>query len=331
MEATIRPLPEPPSGEDGVDGATPAGPSTTKVLLGLAVLLGLLVAGVVIGRRLLRDEHATRTDFRHVVGGLDAGWRAVAAKDEGVDTGPPSPGAYTILLGTHDDPTAPAIELAWRVDDAAPTFEALAASSGMQPLETAGRPAACAAQRDGTTLCYIDERGRGLQLRANGVALDEIRVVVDAVGFVGDRPTVDVAVLPADLQVLVDGRNAGLGLVANGNADHPSVASVLYTGPDTSTALLVVGDATVQELAYGGAFNQWRREQSGGREWFVSVSGDGANALWLDGAHTFWLRLSPADVPTVLAAAASVRPATDEEWAEIADRPEWDGPPIITG
>ena len=113
--------------------------------------------------------------------------------------------------------------------------------------------------------------------------------------------------------------------------DHPSVASVLYTGPGRSTALLVVGDASRQELAYSGVFMQWQRTTDGGRDWFVSTSGEGSYALWFDDEHAFWLRLSADDVPELLRLAATVRPATDTEWAAIPTRPEWDGPPIITG
>lgn len=327
METTVRPLPEPPGAAPVAHG--PVGPSLRRVVIAVVVLLALVVAGFAIGRRALHDDHATRVDFRHVVAGLGSGWTAVAAKDEGVDTGPPFPGAYTILLGTHDDPTAPAMELAWRVDDGAPTFDNLAASSGMEPLDTAGRRTACAVQRDTTVLCYAEEDGRGLQLRANRVGLDEIRVVVDAVTFADGRPVLDTAALPADLDVLVDGKNAGLGLVANGNADHPSVASVLYTGPGRSTALLVVGDATRQELAYGGVFMQWERSPDGSPDRYVSTSGEGTYVLWFDDEHGFWLRLSAEDVPAALAAADSVRPATADEWAAIPDRPPWDGPPII--
>jgi len=299
------------------------------MVIAVAALLALLIAGFAIGRRSLRDEHTARVDFRHVVAGLGSGWTAVAAKDEGVDTGPPFPGAYTILLGSHDDPTAPAMELVWRSDDVAPTFDNLAASSGMEPLDTASRRAACATQLDTTILCYAEENGRGLQLRSNRVRLDEIRIVVDATTFVDGRPTLDIASLPGDLEVLVDGRNAGLGLVAGGNADHPTVASVLYAGPGRSTALLVVGDSTRQELAYAGVFMQWERAPDGSTGRYVSTSGGGTQVLWFDDELCFSLRLSTEDVPAALAAADSVRPAAAGEWSAIPERPKWSSPAIL--
>lgn len=322
------PLPPPPAHNPMIDDA----PSTRRVLIGVAIALVLIVVAIVVGRQLLADAAEIHPQYRHVVPALGAGWRVVAAKDEGVNTGPPFPGAVMVLLGTKGDPTRPAVELVWRTDDGAPTFENLAASTGMSPLgTTTGRAASCAAVPDGTTLCYVDEQNKGLQLRANHVNLDEVTQVVDAISFRDDAPVVDTAALPADLQQLASGRLGDIGLVPNGNADHPGVSSVLYAGPDDRSALLVVGDATRQEPATSAVTLNWERRSSESSDYFVSTSSDGSIAMWRADGQAFWLRIAGADVDTVLAAARSVRPATPAEWAALPVRPQWDQGVAVTG
>ncbi len=301
-------------------------PSTRRVLVAVAIALGLVVVAILVGRALLEAVAApVHPEFRFVVAGLDAGWQPLAAKDEGVNTGPPFPDAAIVLLGTAGDPTRSAMELVWRTDDGAPNFPSLAASTGMTPLATAtGRPTSCADQADGTVLCYVEERNQGLQLRANQVSLDEIQQVVDALSFVDDMPQLDTAALPADLQQLASGRIGSSRLVPNGNADHPGVSSVLYTGPASESALLVVGDAERQEPAASGVTMRWERRTVGGQDYFVSADDDSAHLLWQRAGKAFWLRRSIADVDALLALAASVRPATENEWSAIPARPRFD-------
>jgi hypothetical protein len=184
---------------------------------------------------------------------------------------------------------------------------------------------------DGTTLCYVDEQHKGLQLRANHVSLEEVAQVVDAISFADDTPHVDTTALPADLQQLAAGRLGDIGLVPNGNADHPGVASVLYAGPDESSALLVVGDATRQEPASSAVTLNWARQAASGREYFVSDNGDGSIAMWRADGKAYWLRVAGADVDTVLAAASSLRPANAGEWKALPVRPQWDQAASITG
>ncbi len=332
MPPEPRPLPEPPP-LDPPDPMIDTAPSTRRVLVAVAIALALVVVAILVGRALLQADAApVHPEFRFVVAGLDAGWRPVAAKDEGVNTGPPFPDAAIVLLGTAGDPTRPAMELVWRTDDGAPGYESLAASTGMTPLNTAtGRPASCADQPDGTVLCYVDERERGLQLRANDVSLDEIREVVDALSFVDDTPRLDTTALPADLQQLAAGRIGSTGLVPNGSADHPGVSSVLYAGPSQGSALLVVGDAARQEPASSGVTVQWERRAADGQDYFVSSGDDSAYAMWRRDGKAFWLRWSADDVDGLLALAATVRPATEPEWTAMPVRPVLDGSADASG
>lgn len=329
-----RPLPDPPPDTSiAPDAMIDDAPSTRHVLLAVAIGLVLVVVAILVGRALLTTDAApVHPEYRFLVAGLDAGWQPVAAKDQGIDTGPPFPGAVIVLLGTAGDPTRPAIELVWRTDDGAPGYEQLAASTGMAPLATtSGRPAACADQVDGTVLCYVDERGRGLQLRANRVPLDEIRQVVDALSFVDDAPRIDTAQLPADLQLLAAGRLGARRLVPNGNADHPGVSSVLYTRSSGGSALLVVGDAARQEPAASGVTMRWERRTMQGQDYFVS-SGDGSSyVMWQRDGKAFWLRQSTDDVEALLTLVTTVRPAGDAEWSAIPVRPRFDGAPIAAG
>lgn len=336
-----RPLPDPPI-DASTERSVASGamiddaPSTRRVLVAVAIALALIVVAILVGRALLRTDAEVHPEFRFVVAGLDTGtdaeWRPVAAKDQGVNTGPPFPGAAIVLLGTAGDPTRAAIELVWRTDDGAPGYESLAASTGMAPLDTVtGRPTACADQADGTVLCYVEERQRGLQLRASQVPLDEIRQVVDALSFVDDQPRLDTDRLPADLQQLAAGRLGSTRLVPNGNADHPGISSVLYVGPAEESALLVVGDAARQEPASSGVTMQWDRRTVGDQVYFVSGGDGSAYAMWRRDGKAFWLRRSNDDVDGVLALAATVRPATAVEWAAIPVRPRYDGVPIVTG
>jgi hypothetical protein len=336
MDPDARPLPEPPPpltpAEHVRDPMIDEAPSTRRVLIAVAIALVLIVVAIVVGRQLLADAADVDPTYRHLVTNLGDGWRVVAAKDEGVNTGPPFPGAVIVLLGTKGDPTRPAIELVWRTDDGAPTFENLAASTGMSPIvTTTGRAASCSSVPDGTTLCYVDERHQGLQLRANHVSLAEITQVVDAITFVDDAPRIDTTVLPADLQQLASGRLGDIGLVPNGNADHPGVSSVLYAGPGDASALLVVGDAGRQEPASSAVTLNWERRTFDGGKVFVSTSTDGSIAMWHADGQAYWLRIAGADVDTVLAAAASVRPATAAEWSALPARPQWDQGVAVTG
>ena len=51
-------------------------------------------------------------------------------------------------------------------------------------------------------------------------------------------------------------------------------------------------------------------------------------AYWRDGDRVFWLRSSDLDA---LELAATVRPATGDEWTAVPDRPQYDGDPILPG
>jgi hypothetical protein len=333
MDNDPRPLPEPPP----LDGRTPETmiddtPSTRRVLIAVLIALALIVVAILVGRRLLSDVAEVHPKYRHLVAALGGAWRVVAAKDEGVNTGPPFPGAIIVLLGTKGDPTRPAVELVWRTDEGAPTFENLAASTGMEPLATTtGRAASCSTVPDGTILCYVDEQHKGLQLRANQVSLDEVTQVVDSISFVDGAPHVDATALPADLQQLASGRLGDIGLVPNGNADHPGVSSVQYAGSGDGAALLVVGDAARQEPAASAVTLNWTRGSVDGRNYFVCDNGDGSIAMWRADGQAYWLRVSGADVDAVLAAAASVRPAAPAEWAALPKRPNWDAGVAVSG
>ena len=297
-------------------------------IVGLAVV-AVVVLAVAAVRVWFPSSSARDPELRHMVDGLPAGWVAVAAKDAGVHTGPPFPGAYVQAFGTAGDPTKPAMEFVWRTDGDVPPFDNLAASTGMEQFVAAGRRVACAAQSDGTVLCYVEEGESSLQVRANGVTVDDMTVVFEALTFVDGLPVEDTATLPGGMRRLGDGSRRPIGLVANGNADHRDVASLLYVAPNrTDTVLLVVGHADEQELAYGGVTQQWRRVERDGRAWFVTENDASTMVMWHDGDQVFWLRSSDVDA---LDLAATVRPATDDEWNAVPDRPQYDGDPILPG
>ncbi len=299
----------------------------------LAIIAVAVAAVVVVAVSAVRVwfplSSARDPELRHVVAGLPADWIAVAAKDAGVHTGPPFPGAHVQAFGTSNDPTRPAMEFVWRTDDQVPPFESLASSSGMTPFVVAGRRVACAPQSDGTVLCYVEEGAHSMQVRANGVTVDEVVAVFEGLTFVDGLPVEDPASLPGGMQRLGDGSRRPIGLVANGNADHRDVASLLYLAPNlTDTVLLVVGHADEQDLAYGGVTQQWRRLEQGGRTWFVTENDASTMVMWRDDDRVFWLRSSDLDA---LELAATVRPATGDEWTAVPDRPQYDGDPILPG
>jgi hypothetical protein len=166
-------------------------------------------------------------------------------------------------------------------------------------------------------------------VRANGVTVDDMVVVFEGLTFVDGLPVEDPASLPGGMQRLGDGSRRPLGLVANGNADHRDVASLLYLAPNlTDTVLLVVGHADEQDLAYGGVTQQWSRVEQQGRTWFVTQNDASTMVMWRDGDQVFWLRSSDADA---LELAATVRPATSAEWDAVPARPQYDGDPILPG
>lgn len=289
----------------------------------------MAVLTVTVVRVWFPSTSARDPELRHVVAGLPDGWVAVAAKDAGVHTGPPFPGAHVQAFGTPGDPTKPAMEFVWRTDGDVPPFDTLAASSGMTTFVVAGRRVACAPQSDGTVLCYVEEGDGSMQVRANGVTVDDMTVVFEALTFVDGLPVEDPTSLPGGMQRLGGVDRRPIGLVANGNADHRDVASLLYLAPNlTDTVLLVVGHAGEQELAYGGVTQQWRRVERDGREWFVTENEASTLVMWQDGDQVFWLRSSDLDA---LDLAATVRPATDREWDAVPDRPPYDGAPILPG
>ena len=136
---------------------------------------------------------------------------------------------------------------------------------------------------------------------------------------------------PQSRRHLAAGRLGDIGLVPNGNADHPGVSSVLYDGPGDASALLVVGDAARQEPATSAVTLNWERRTIGSLEVFVSTSPDGSIAMWRADGQTYWLRIAGADADTVIAAARSVRPATPAEWSAFPVRPQWDQGVAVTG
>jgi len=300
-----------------------------RVAIIAIAVAAVAVLAVTVARVWFPSSSARDPELRHVVDGLPADWAPVAAKDAGVHTGPPFPGAHVQAFGTPGDPTKPAMEFVWRTDAQVPAFESLAASSGMTPFVVAGRRVACAPQADGTVLCYVEEGDGSLQVRANGVTVDEVLGVFEGLAFVDGLPVEDPASLPGGMQRLGDGRGRPIGLVANGNADHRDVASMLYLASNgTDTVLLVVGHADEQDLAYGGVTQQWRQVEQGGRSWFVTENDASTMVMWRDGDQVFWLRSSDL---AALDLAASVRPATADEWDAVPDRPPYDGTPIIPG
>lgn len=328
---TVRPLPLPPVEEPPAASRRPAS-RWRRAAVG--VVAALVVGGAVVS---LVTRHRThvRADLRRVLVDLPVGWQPVAAKDAGVDTGPPFPdGVQIVLLGTAGDPTAPALELVWRADDVGPGFEALAATTGMERMDTR-RGAACSEVNDGTHLCYLDERGIAIQLRANQVPLAEITELIDGVQLVDGELVVDTAAIPSDLELLASfTRTSGgrRGLVGIGNADHPSVASVLYAGPGDDSALLVVGDADQQEFAYAAVFTRWHTTQYRGRVYYVGTGGDGISALWRADGVAYRLRISASlGEDQLLRTAASVRAPEGDEWTRIPPRPRYDAGVALGG
>jgi hypothetical protein len=301
-----------------------------RLVVAALVVAAVAVIAVAAVRTWFPSSSARDPELRHVVDGVPDDWVAVAAKDAGVHTGPPFPGAYVQAFGTAGDPTRPAMEFVWRTDPDVPPFDTLAASSGMETMVVAGRRVACAPQSDGTVLCYVEEGDNSMQVRANGVTVDDMVEVFEALTFVDGLPVEDASTLPGGMRRLgIDGHDGPIGLVANGNADHRDVASLLYLAPNnTDPVLLVVGHADEQDLAYGGVTQQWRRIEQGGRTWFVTENDASTMVMWRDGDQVFWLRSSDQEA---LDLAATVRPATAAEWEAVPDRPPYDGTPIIPG
>jgi hypothetical protein len=179
----------------------------------------------------------------------------------------------------------------------------------------------------------VDAVGVGtVVVRAGGMTLDEIVDTASGLTLEGE-PTLPVEALPAGA-VLLD-RGVGLDALAVtlGTPDSAAVTSVEYRTAEGEVGFLVTGDGATQQLAAGAAVGTWRTLERDGVTYFVmdAITGGNPVVTWSAGGRAFQLG-APVSQAELLELAASVRLATDEEWAEFTPRlgPGTGGPPPDT-
>ena len=315
------------------DPATSPTPSPSRTPRGMvwaaAVALVAVIAGVVYltGRDNPPADEPAPTSLRYVLGDLPDGWSVTSAKDVGVATAPDNEAdVQFVLYGTSGDPTAPTVILSW--DGNIPVFgvaDFQALGGEYREFEADGRAGTCGEVPPVRyVLCAIppvDASGLGtVVVRAGGMTLDQIVDTVKGLTLDGE-PALPIDALPAGA-VLLDRSvgNASLA-VALGTPDSAAVTSVEYRTDDGEVGFLVTGDGATQQLSAAAAVATWRKVTRDGATYFVmdAIAGGNPVVTWSTGGRAFQLGV-PVSEDELLDLAASVRPASDEEWAGFTPR-----------
>ncbi|MEN9645529.1 MAG: hypothetical protein RL238_2198 [Actinomycetota bacterium] len=310
---------------------TPAPSRTPRGMVWAAALaLVAVVAGVVYltGRDTPPADtpDPTTGSLRYVLGDLPEGWSVTSAKDAGVSTAPDNDaGVQYVLYGTSGDPTAPTLLLLWSgdvLDYSVSDFQATGAE--YRELLVAGQNAVCGKFGAlAAVICAVPtspDSGLGTVIvRAGGMTLDQIASTVEQL-VVDPAPSLPVDQLPAGAVQLGAGVGTDSMFVAVGEPDPAGIVSVEYATATGEPVYLLTGDGATQQLAGAATITSWTRRDAGGVTYFVSApNGEQRGVLWARDGLVFALS-APVSEDELIRLAASVRPATDDEWAALPPR-----------
>ena len=307
---------------------TASAPKRPVVWLRPALLTAAVVAVIaglvwVTGRPTEPVDQRDPAGLRYLIGELPTGWGAPVAQE--TETSGSTSDMSNIRLssfGTPGDATAPMLQLVWQdlskqTDISLGGVLGLSQFDDLREIAVGDDVAACA--NLGTSLrCVLNTTEGFLQSTSVSLSDDEVARLLSAVEFVDG----DTVIGDADLA-------EGMAQLSRGGLEQspvlwapvkvPGASQVIYaSSTDDGSLLLTTGWAAENDLAGVATWGEMKRVDFGGHSAFMGVSPlMGASGLfWVDGVRAFALVTSDASVD-LLAVAASVRPATSDEWAAI--------------
>ncbi|MDO8391387.1 MAG: hypothetical protein Q7V57_12960 [Actinomycetota bacterium] len=305
------------------------------------VLLVGVVAAMVVGLVMVAGrgddqavDHAP-SGLRYLVGDLPDGWTAHAAKDAGVSTGADFHNVQLTLYGTSGNPATPALQLAWsdpaQADDGEMNLmgdfaTVLHFTAAIRSFTVSGRDAACGELPDDELYCSVDLAEGLVQLRARQVPFEAVKVALQTLRIVDGSPQLDQASLPSTVAFVTSGDMDVVSAAAAGNVDSVEVSSVEYVRSDGDALRLVTGWADQQDIAFAAMQGRFQRVPfgEGVAYWKVLNDPTSAQLVWVSDGRSLSLT-ARGDVSTLVALAASVRPASNAEWADMPVRPQAGG------
>lgn len=297
-----------------------------------ALLMAAVVA-VIAGLVWVTGRPSEPTDLRdpdglrYVIGDVPSGWTAVQA--QAADDGPASAVSNIRLstFGTPGDATAPMLRIAWQdasraSDNSLGGVTGIASYDNLREVAVGDDVAACG--DDVSSLrCVLNSTLGMLQVSSTGLADDDVGRLLADVEYVDG----DTVIEPADLP-------EGMTQLSRGGIEQspvlwvpmkvPGASQVTYTttiGDDS--LLLTAGWAADNDLAGVATWGDMQKVDVGGHVAYLGANPPmGVTGLfWTDGIRAFAL-VSADESLDLLTVAASVRPATDDEWAAIlVDQP----------
>ena len=291
----------------------------------VAVIAGLVW---VSGRPAEPADQRDPNGLRYVIGEVPNGWGAPVAQD--ADAGPMAdPSNIRLsLFGTRGDPTAPLLQLAWQD----PSKESDVSLGGVMDVGhydnireiNAGEYTAACGDLGASLRCAMDTANGVVQATAIGLSDTDVGMMLTGVTFVEGDTVIEAAVLPDGMTLIAQGGFGGPAPVLWAPMSVPGASIVVYA-PATGDGMLALatGWADENELAAAATWGDIQRVEVAGRPAFLGESAwiDSRGVFWIDGDRAFALTTSDRSVD-LLAAAASVRQATADEWAAIVvDRP----------
>jgi len=290
----------------------------------LAVTAALLALLFVVARR--EDEAVDRdpSGLQYVIGDLPAGWSVESVKDAGVDMWGDAAQDAVALYGTAGDPTAPTIHLYLPPSEVIYDVSLLIGTTEVRQFEIDGRASGCGSATFGApmTRCIATLAGGGVVVTAAHLTFEQIVPVLQTLAMVHGLPTLDEASLPAGMALLGSGDTKHESAMKPGGGNTADASHVLYTGPGGATHFLTIGWADQQQLA--AAFNDTvHAVQVGTGSGFAGVGDDPGlvRVVWTRDGRSFALTATGTEAEAV-ALAASVRPASAIEWANLQPDPD---------
>lgn len=312
---------------------TASAPKRPVVWLRPALLMAAVVAVIaglvwVSGRPAEPADQRDPAGLRYVIGEVPTGWGAPEAQE--TDTSGSTSDTSNIRLstfGTPGDATAPMLQLVWQ-DLSKETDISLGGVSGLSQFDdlreiAVGDDVAACANLGTSLRCVLNTADGFLQSTSLSLSDDEVARLLSAVEFVDGDTVVGDADLAESMTQLSSGA-LEQSPVLWAPVKVPGASQVTYrSSTDDGSLVLTTGWAAENDLAGVATWGEMKRVDFGGRPAFMGESPLlGASGLfWVDGVRALALVTSDASLD-LLAVAASVRPATSDEWAAIVvDQP----------
>jgi len=285
----------------------------------VAAVVALLAGLVWVAHKPAPPAGHTPAGLRYVIGDMPAGWTLESTQDQSSTS---LNGIVVASYGTYDDPTAPYVAIEW-VDPARSSGTSLAGTSALNFYSNlrevaAGSATAVCGDKGSRTqaFCALDTPNGPLQVQASRATDAQIGQLLGAVEIVNGEPFVAAASVPAGMSTLAHGDVYAHPFLTWAQSNVGLTAAVYSNTSGDRGVTLATGWASDNDMAAAAAFAEMDQVDVGGHTGYLgTVQGPNLHELaWRDGERTFALTSDDGTLDLV-ALAASVRPATDTEWA----------------